>query len=151
MKTPSISIDQRVIEDFISESGKWQAMGSFHLKFENWDIFKRNRPKVVKGFGGWLRIKNLPLDYWCRKTFEVIGNYFGGLEDIATETLNLINCSEAHIQAKQILCSFMPTTYTNYFNRGNDFLSFGDIELMVPPSITKGRLAAKDFTNPIIK
>lgn len=90
MKTPSISIDQRVIEDFISESGKWQAMGSFHLKFENWDIFKRNRPKVVKGFGGWLRIKNLPLDYWCRKTFEVIGNYFGGLEDIATETLNLI-------------------------------------------------------------
>ena len=45
--------------------------------------------------------KNLPLDYWCNKTFEVIGAHFGGLENIAVETINFINVSEANIQVKE--------------------------------------------------
>lgn len=53
-------------------------MGSFHLKFEKWDKTKYSRPIVTKGFGGWLRTNNLPLDY-CSRTFEVIGDHFGGL------------------------------------------------------------------------
>lgn len=49
----------------------------------------------------WLKIKNLPLDYWIRKTFEAIGAYFGGLKDTAFETLNLLNCLEAKIQVQR--------------------------------------------------
>lgn len=92
---------------FIFEVGKWPEMGSFHLKFEKWDKFKHSWPLVLKGFGGWLRIKNLHLDSWCRKTFEVIRKHFGRLENIANETLNLTNCSEARIQVKENLCGFM--------------------------------------------
>lgn len=86
---------QGSVEDFIQDSGKWQEIGPFHLKFEKWNKFKHSIPKVMKGFGGWIKIRNLPLDYWCKKTFEAIGEHFGGLENIATETLNLLNCSEA--------------------------------------------------------
>ena len=35
-----ISIDQDSIKDSICEEGKWQAMGSFHLKFEKWNKLK---------------------------------------------------------------------------------------------------------------
>ena len=70
-------------------------MGSFHLKFEKWDKFKHNQPPVAKGFEGWLRIKNLPLDYGCRKTFEIIGDHFGGLENIVIEILSFMNCNKA--------------------------------------------------------
>ena len=54
----------------------------------------------MKGYGGWLKIKNLPLDYWSGRTFEVREDHFWGLESIAMDTLILTNCSEARIQVK---------------------------------------------------
>ena len=30
-------------------------------------------------------IKNLPLDYWSNQMFKVIGDHFGGLENIASD------------------------------------------------------------------
>lgn len=39
---------------------------------------------------------------WIKKTFEAIGDQFGGLEDITLETLNGINCSETRIKSKRI-------------------------------------------------
>lgn len=44
----------------------------------------------MKGFEGWLSIKNLSLEYWSRDTFEAIGFHFRGLEDIDIEMLNLL-------------------------------------------------------------
>ena len=35
-----ISINQGSIKDHLREEGKWQAMGSFHLKFEKWNKLK---------------------------------------------------------------------------------------------------------------
>ena len=58
-----ISLDQGSIKDPICNEGKWQALSSFHLKFERWDKHKHSRPLTMKGYGGWLKIKNLPLDY----------------------------------------------------------------------------------------
>lgn len=79
------------------------------------------------------------MDYWCKKTFKAIGDYFGDLEEIANETLNLLNCSEAKIRVKRNLCGFMLSTiYIIDINRGNIFLNFGDIEIMDPPNIRKG-------------
>lgn len=103
----------------------------------------------MKGYGGWLKIKNLPLEYWCKKTFKALGEYFGGLEEILTETPNLLNYSEAKIPIKRNLCRFMPSTIEIIdVNRRNIFLNFGDIEVMDPPNITKGPLCISDFTNP---
>ena len=56
---------------------------------------------MLKAYGGWIKVKNLPLDFWCRSILEVIGDHFGGLIEIATETLNFTNCSEAHIKVKK--------------------------------------------------
>ena len=123
-------------------------MGPFHLKFEKWDRYKHNLPLVMKGFEGWLGIRNPPLGYWCRKTFKVIGEYWG-LENVATETLNQTNWSELRIQVKQNLCGFIPAIIViTDFNRGNIFLNFGDIESLDSPSILKGGLV-KDFKNPV--
>lgn len=99
-----IKLEDVTLEDFIEELGKWQAMGPFHFLFEKWIKFKHNHPLLVRSFGGWIKIKNLPMDYWSRKTFEAIGAYIGGLEDIAAETLNLLNCWEAKIKVKRNLC-----------------------------------------------
>ena len=76
------------------------GLGNFHFKFERWDNLKHSRLLVKKGYGSWLKIKNLPLDYWCRSTFEVTRDHFGSLTDITSETLNLTNVSEARIQVK---------------------------------------------------
>lgn len=73
---------------------------------------KHSRPLVLKGYGGWLKIENLPLNYWCRSMFEVIEDHFGDLIDIATETWNLTNSSEARIQVKKNLCGFVQKLQT---------------------------------------
>lgn len=84
------------------------------------------------------------------KHFEAIGAYFGGFENIATATLNLLNCSEAKIQVKCNLCGFiLATIEIKDEKRGNIFLSFGDIEIMEAPTKVHGDLFVKDFTNPI--
>lgn len=93
-----IKTDNGRLEELIEKQGKWQEYGPFHLLFKKWNRSVHSRPTVLKGYGGWMSIKNLPLDYWSRDTFEAIGAYFGGLENIATDTLNLLNCSEAKIK-----------------------------------------------------
>lgn len=42
--------------------------------------------------------------------FEAVREQFGGLENITTETLNLLNISEAKILVKHNLCGFMLAT-----------------------------------------
>ena len=88
-----IELERGPLKEFIESPGRWQCFGAFHLKFEKWNNLIHGRPLYLKGYGGWISIKNLPLDYWCNKTFEVIGAHFGGLENIAAETINFLNVS----------------------------------------------------------
>lgn len=100
----------------------------------------------MKGYRGWLKIKNLPLEYWCKKTFKARRILWGPRGD----TPNLLNYSEAKIPIKRNLCRFMPSTIQIInVNRRNIFLNFGDIEVVNPPNITKGPLCISDFTNPL--
>ena len=121
------------------------SLGNFHLKFERWNNFNHSRPLVQKGYGGWLKIKNL---HWCRSTFKVIGDHFGGLLDIASETLNLINVSEAQIQVKKNLCGFVPSTIEiTDLKRGNIHLHFGDFEFLNPHNPLKAPNLRDNFNN----
>ncbi|TYK16775.1 DNA/RNA polymerases superfamily protein [Cucumis melo var. makuwa] len=79
---------------------------------------------------------------------DLIGAHFGGLENIAFETINFINVSEAKIQAKENLCGFIPATIEISDEReGNIFLNFGVISLFNPPSKVLGDLFTHNFSN----
>ena len=97
-----IKIDQGNLEELIEAPGKWKEFGPYHLLFNRWNKLLRSRPLIVKGFGGWIKIKNLPLDYWCRATFEAIGVYFGRFENIAFETLNLLIVQKRKAKLRRI-------------------------------------------------
>ena len=109
---------------------------NFNLLFEKWNDAKHNKSTLIEGFGGWLSTKNLPLNLWRRNIFEVIGAYFGGLESIALEILNLIKCSKARIEVRKNLCGFLPAPIEiKRETRGNFFLNFGDFEPLEVPVI----------------
>lgn len=71
-----------------------------------------NRSEFIHGYGGWITIKDLPLYYWSRATFEAIGRHFGGLLEISSKTLNMLDASEAFIKVKPKYCGLIPTTVT---------------------------------------
>ena len=80
--------------------------------------------------------------------FKVIGDHLGGLENIASEMINLLNVFEAKIQVKRNKCRFVPATLEiTDFNRGKFFLHFCDFKQLEPPPLTKGHLSFEDFSN----
>lgn len=77
-------------------------------------------------------------------------SYFGGLESIILETLNLIKFSEARIKVRKNLCGFLPATIElKSENWGNFSLNFGDFEPLEAPVIIQYDLFQSDFSNPI--
>ena len=145
-----ISFDKTPSMDFIGEEKKWQAQSKFHIKFKKWDSVRHSRPLVIKGLGGWIKIKEFPLDFWQRSTFEAIGDHFGGLIDIATETLNLINYSEARLLVTKIICGFVPSTVEiSDHKRGSIFLYYGDIEFLSRPNSSLAPSLQGNFSNSI--
>ncbi|KAA0047189.1 hypothetical protein E5676_scaffold1280G00090 [Cucumis melo var. makuwa] len=122
-----INLDEGSIKDLICNEGKWQVLGSFYLKFEKWDKHKYSRPLTMKGYGGWLKIKNL---LWITGAGEP--------------------SSEARIQVKHNLCGFVPSTIEIIDpKRGNIFLNFGDFEFLNPPFPTSDTIMVSDFKKSI--
>lgn len=81
-------------------------------------------------------------------TFQAIRAYFGGLVSIAIDTLNMTNCSMAHIlfyvvSCQQHLKSKMTSEIYRYI------FHFGDIEARDPPNVVHGALFLSDFSNSI--
>ena len=58
-----IKLVEGSLEEFVGKEEVWQVMGPFHLKFEKWSKNKHSRPCFIEGYGGWIKIKNLSLDY----------------------------------------------------------------------------------------
>lgn len=77
--------DGKILEDLDSE-GKWLSISHFHLTFELWDSKKHSIPDFEEGYGGCIKNSNLPLQYWNMKSFEAIGQHFGGLISVASKT-----------------------------------------------------------------
>ena len=77
-KCAMISLDQSSIKDFIDKKANGKKLSCSIFLFEKWNKFKHSRHGILKGFGNWRKIRNLPLDYWSRNFFEAIGAHFGG-------------------------------------------------------------------------
>ena len=99
------------LEDLIEKPGKSKCYGLFYLLFEKWNKLKHGRPEFIRGFGRWISIENLLLDYWTKDIFTAIGNYFGVLKNISFGTMNMTNVLEAKIKVKQNLSGLLPSNY----------------------------------------
>ena len=58
-KNALIKLAEGSLEEFVGKEESWQVMGPFHLKFEKWSKRKNNRPSIIEGYGGWIKIKSL--------------------------------------------------------------------------------------------
>ncbi|MDV3146776.1 MAG: hypothetical protein Q8754_03055, partial [Sweet potato little leaf phytoplasma] len=79
-----------------------------------------------------------------------IGHHFGGLVSISSQTLNLLDCSEARIEVKRNFCGFIPAeiVVTDKIH-GNFALRFGDISSLDPSCFIPMDLSLSDFDNEI--
>ena len=66
-----LHLDQGEVEDFVENPGKWQVCCHFHLKLIRWKRV-HGHLKVVKGYGGWVSIKNLPLTTRASKPLKLL-------------------------------------------------------------------------------
>lgn len=68
------------------------------------------------------------MPYWKRSFFEVIGQHFGGLVSISSQTINLVDCLAVVIKVEENICGFILVEIE--IKDGNIrkiFLHFGDI------------------------
>lgn len=50
------------------------------MKLEYWNIEMHSQPEVIESYGGWILIKNLPLNMWNRASMGQWVNFCYGLE-----------------------------------------------------------------------
>lgn len=84
--------------------GKWRNYSDLHFKLEHWSEKFHSHQEVIRSYGGWPSIKNLPLRYWRSAVFEAIGKNLGGLLDISSSTLNCLDRSSAVIHVGNNIC-----------------------------------------------
>lgn len=83
-----IKCNKEIDSNFVN--GQWIGFGKFNLKVEPWSKLEHSLPKVIGSFGGSVSIKNPPLPFWKKISFEAIGYYLGGLVQISTHILNFL-------------------------------------------------------------
>lgn len=79
------------------------------LKVEKWDRAKHSKINLVPCYGGWERIRNLPLHLWHLKTFKAIGECLGGSIEYVVPNSLLIDCVKVGIKFSNNYCGFIPT------------------------------------------
>lgn len=95
------------------EISEWSVLSTYY-----WTLI--TLPEITHGDGSWTNLGiflpnrsliTLPLPSPFRKPsyLEGIGQHFGGLINISSETLNYIDCQTAIIEAKKSICGFIPT------------------------------------------
>lgn len=104
--------------------GKWKLFGRLHLKLNHWSHHAHSKPELLKCYGGWVRIGNLPLIIG-RISFLAIGQQLGGLLSISSQTLNCLNCSSSIIKLERNFCGFIPASLDiKDFNLGKFSITF---------------------------
>ena len=81
-----------------------------------------------------------------KDVFVEFGNYFGGLESISLDTLNMINVLKAINKSKKNLSGFILATIEfKDESRVNFYLNLGDIKVVEESSIVQNALF-EDFS-----
>lgn len=56
----------------------WYKVGKYLVRFYPWSVEAMIGEPKVPSYGGWIKIRNLPLDKWTIETFRQIGDVCGG-------------------------------------------------------------------------
>ncbi|KAM7486990.1 hypothetical protein LguiA_002999 [Lonicera macranthoides] len=73
-----------------------------------WNSASVSRNKKMVFTGGWLSIEDLPLKWWTREVFEIIGKRCGGLMEFDSRTATMKQIFSAKIRAKGNDSGFIP-------------------------------------------
>ncbi|MDO7987390.1 DUF4283 domain-containing protein [Sweet potato little leaf phytoplasma] len=78
--------------ELLSKNKGWVSFGSLILKIERWDSERHSRISCVPCYGGWVQIRNLPLQLCCLNVFKAIGDCLGGFVEYEESNSLLIDC-----------------------------------------------------------
>ena len=83
----------------------WYKVGRYLVKFSPWTWSAENATKdqVVLSYGGWMKIRNLPLDRWDNDTLMFIGEACGGFLEISEKPLRRLDLFEASRRSTEII------------------------------------------------
>ena len=120
-----------------------------HLLFEKWNRKLHGRTRFMKGYGGWITIKNYLLNTGAASLVRPLGCILEVWIVTFHETINMINCAEARIHVKRNLCGFIPRQLKLKINAMDTFFSILVISLhwILQISIIHEILFVKDFSN----
>ncbi|TYK24535.1 hypothetical protein E5676_scaffold266G00770 [Cucumis melo var. makuwa] len=94
----------------------WTTVGRFYVKFEEWSQKTHASPKVIPSYGGWIKVRGVPLHAWNLESFIQIGDACGGFVEVAKETRELTDIFEASIKIKDNYSGFIPA-YIKLFDK----------------------------------
>ncbi|KAA0040039.1 hypothetical protein E6C27_scaffold366G00060 [Cucumis melo var. makuwa] len=94
----------------------WTTVGRFYVKFEEWSQKTHASPKVIPSYGGWIKVRGVPLHAWNLESFIQIGDACGGFVEVAKETRELTDIFEASIKIKDNYTGFIPA-YIKLFDK----------------------------------
>ncbi|KAA0044333.1 hypothetical protein E6C27_scaffold46G00570 [Cucumis melo var. makuwa] len=94
--------------NLICKNKGWTTVGRFYVKFEEWNQKAHASPKVIPSYGGWIKVRGVPLHAWNLESFIQIGDACGGFMEVAKETRELTDLIEASIRVKDNYSGFIP-------------------------------------------
>nr|ADN33672.1 hypothetical protein [Cucumis melo subsp. melo] len=94
--------------NLICKNKGWTTVGRFYVKFEEWNQKDHASPKFVPSYGGWIKVRAVPLHAWNLESFVQIGDACGGFMEVAKETRELTDLIEASIRVKDNYSGFIP-------------------------------------------
>uniref|UniRef100_A0A9I9CJ01 DUF4283 domain-containing protein n=1 Tax=Cucumis melo TaxID=3656 RepID=A0A9I9CJ01_CUCME len=139
--------------NLICKNKGWTTVGRFYVKFEEWNQKAHASPKVIPSYGGWIKVRGVPLHAWNLESFTQIGDACGGFIEVAKETRELTDIIEASIRIKDNYSGFIPAFIKLFDKEEHSFIiqvivkTEGKWHLERSPSIhgTFTREAAKRF------
>ncbi|KAA0060161.1 hypothetical protein E6C27_scaffold542G00270 [Cucumis melo var. makuwa] len=87
----------------------WNIVGPYYDKFEMWSKVLHADPKLIPSYDGWIRVRGIPLHLWNMIVFSQIGEACGGFIEVASETADKKELTEALIKVRDNYTdSFLP-------------------------------------------
>ena len=100
----AIEVTKGKVEDGIITPEKW-----FNYRNFTYYLKSDGKQRIATHYRAWRVALSSESSHslWRKDVFKSIGEYIGGLEEIAQDTLNLIDCSKARFQVRKNLCGFL--------------------------------------------